>query len=379
MNVSTVLVMCFAFLAVLWVLGILTPRRKRGSGDSGIKPIVLSKQTADWKLTSTSEGTVELARVPDPQPVNGTVEEPFVVDTFVLDQNDVAYYADRRNRQNEIERAFLRELAERGIETGEGEARVGFEQLPEALRPLERIPVRIVDNLENYIIDEILGNNLGGMYQRAGVNIAQVGRPDTQNVHDTDVQQQLKSTFKLYSGQNSSGTRANFDPTVIHQHAVRIGKSNDDISKLQRVVGKMMERNSHISNYQDTELGVLQKTWNLNDKGIRDQVINSLLDCEEYGSVVCPTGTSSRIVEATYIHTPENVPKTKAAYKEEMLNKAAVVRRDVESTEGFGGMTDEAQSAYLRDRLLDTYRQDYSGVLSNDEITGLTADWIDHI
>lgn len=297
-----------------------------------------------WKLVSSSNNTFVIT----PEPTPSAPVEP---ETFTLDYNDIQYYTNKYN----VDLEFQRQLIERGLATTE-------EQEP-VLGPVFGPIHPLVDTIENYIIDEIVGDL-----------DTPLGILDTQNVHDTALQNSLERVYSVYK--NNETTPGFID---IHSHARRLGKSESDIAKINRVVDKMKKRNSTVSKFSDTEINILQTIWDTNDQGIRDQVINALLDCEENGSVVCPTGTTSRIIEAVYIHNPENTPKTARCFKEEMLNKASAVRKNLEANPDFGKESDSDQSLILRKKLLDTFYNDYDGILSRQEILDQTAEWIDYV
>jgi hypothetical protein len=292
-----------------------------------------------WKLVSSNDNTFVIT----PESPPPTLSSPVEPETFTLDYNDIQYYTNKYN----VILEFQLQLKERGLATE------------------EPVPVQghVLDTIENYIIDEIVGDF-----------DTPLGRLDTQNVHDTALQNSLERVYNVYK--NNETTPGFID---IHSHARRLGKSDSDIAKINRVVDEMKKRNSTVSKFQDTEINILQTIWDSNDQGIRDQVINALLDCEENGSVVCPTGTTSRIIEAVYIHNPENTPKTARCFKEEMLNKASIVRKKLEENPDFGKESDSDQSLILRKKLLDTFYNDYDGILSRQEILDQTAEWIDYV
>jgi hypothetical protein len=326
MSVFFILLFIAIVLILLYTLSSTTPRKQ-------------------WKLVSSNDNTFVIT--PEPSP-----SAPVEPETFTLDYNDIQYYTNKYN----VDLEFQRQLKERGLATKDQEPVHIPVQVPG--------PVQVpVDTIENYIIDEIVGDPF-----------TPLGRLDTQNVHDTALQNSLECTYNVYK--NNETTHSFID---IHSHARRLGKSDSDIAKINRVVDEMKQRNSTVSKFQDTEINILQTIWDSNDQGIRDQVINALLDCEENGSVVCPTGTTSRIIEAVYIHNPENTPKTARCFKEEMLNKASIVRKNLEENPDFNNESDFDQSLVLRKKLLDTFYNDYGGILSRQEILDQTAEWIDYV
>jgi hypothetical protein len=111
--------------------------------------------------------------------------------------------------------------------------------------------------------------------------------------------------------------------------------------------------------------------------------VRNLVDCVEESplgtNVVCPTGVTSRIVESALIERPELMPRTRETLVQEMLSKANAVRTLLESNNTYCNLSDTDQSGTLKNALLETYNQDYQGILSVEQVDEYVKDWIDEI
>jgi hypothetical protein len=273
---------------------------------------------------------------------------------YLIDDSDIKYYTDNKN----LVESFNNELKSRGL-TYTPSVRVD--------RTRGNRGERYINPLEMYIINEIIPVN--GRETRD-----EVRRPviDTQNVHDTYVQKQLKSTYKTVK--NDAGCNY-FDEKDILNHASNLKK---DTKNLGNIIKQIKDRNSSVTNFDsDNEYTILKNTWMSGNENVKEQIINNLLDCEEDKILVCPTGTTSRIIESTYIDNPENMPKTKDMFTTEMLSKASLIRNTLDSS--ISHLTDEEQSTILKRNIIKSYKNDYKNILSDNQINDFTKDWIDFI
>lgn len=301
-----------------------------------IKPIVTRKFPENFTFTHTPVNNYI---------ITGTTNDP----EFLVDQSDILYYARKKN----IDEAFQKECETRGL------------------------------SLNEYIIDEILGINLQRDFEHhEHRELRDREQPlmyqDTQNVHDTTIQHQLKKTYQTIP--KNSKTLFN-EQEIIHQTEL-LGK---DVETIKTVLETIKERNNKVVNFGDNEMTVLANTWKAGDDNIKEQIINNLIDCAKdhplNTSVVCPTGVTSRIVESMYINDPETTPRTKDMYKEEMLNKASLVRNQLEQTTEYDKLTDDQQSLSLQKHIMDTLKQDYidTHILNSHQLSEFTKDWIEHV
>lgn len=273
---------------------------------------------------------------------------------YHIDNADIQHYTLKRKNENDILRKYNRELRERGLISTAQHA---------------------TENLDNYLINEILGNNL--VNQPIHIQNPQFREyRDTQNVHDTNIQKQLKDTYNVVKDISKEPNRI-FSELSVLQLAETLGKN---VEKLKRIMTRIKSRNSSVINYNDhNEWNILQNTWKAGNDNVREQIINNLLDCEENGSVVCPTGTTSRIVESVFIDSPENMPKTKEMYSEEMFSKASAIRKELEACEEYTKLTQDNQTQALKEKILEAYHTDYNGILTPEQIQEYTQEWINYI
>jgi len=312
------------------------------------------------------------------EPVQGQVNvkkdsEPI----YVIDNTDVIYY---ENKQKDTISKFEKELQERGIK------RSGIVQ------ELAQEP------LQDYILDELLGNNLRDEYEllvnnpRDDHGHLELGnnprddpnlpRPDTQSVHDTNVQGTLK---KVYNGITTVSKEPNriFRERDVLLLAEQLGV---DLRQVSRVIAAIKGRSSIVSNYSgDQEYTVLANTWKAGNDNVREQIVRNLAECVETTplgtNVVCPTGVTSRIVESALINSPELMPRTRETLIQEMLSKANAVRTKLEKEKEYQDLSDASQSQVLKEALMETYLRDYLdlGILSEEQIDEHTRDWISHV
>ena len=311
------------------------------------KDIVLQKNPEDYTLRSVQGGVVVEK---DTEPV------------YIIDNTDVQYYTDKRN---EVVIKFNNELRERG------------------LRPNGVIRELAQEPLEDYILNELIGNNLRNEERVLGVprNIGnRLPRPDTQSVHDTDVQGTLRTVYNSVKEVSKEPNRV-FSESSVLKLAEEIGV---DTRKVQRVLNTVKNRRSTVMNYvNDQEYDILKSTWKAGNDNVREQIIRNLADCVEESplgtNVVCPTGVASRIVESALVETPELMPKSRETLVQEMLSKANAVRTNLEKNQEYNDLSDAEQTRVLKEGLMQTYTQDYEGILDPEQINEYVKDWINEI
>ena len=310
------------------------------------KDIVLQKDAKDYTLRAVQ---------------GGVVVEKGIEPVYVIDNTDVQYYTDKRKH---VITRYNNELRERG------------------LRPNVVVQELAHEPLEDYILNELVGNNLRNEEQVLGGVLGNGGlpRPDTQSVHDTNVQGTLRV---VYDGVKEVSREPNrvFSESSVLRLAEEIGV---DTSKVHRVLTTMKNRRSTVMNYVgDQEYDVLKSTWKAGNDNVREQIVRNLVDCVEESplgtNVVCPTGVASRIVESALIDTPELMPKTRETLVQEMLSKANAVRTNLEKDKEYNDLSDNEQTRVLKEFLMQTYVQDYQGILDIEQINEYVKDWIDEI
>jgi hypothetical protein len=279
--------------------------------------------------------------------------------SYIIDSSDLNYYQQQlsnTNSKTKLEESFKQQLKLRGIDYKDTNDQLYI--------------------LQDYIINEIIPQHQQpNEFIDIDIDIDNLIQYDTQNVHDTSIQRQLCSTFNDVS--NSSIGDVKLDDILHFAHT--LNKSPTQLEQLSRVLKVIYSRNSRVTNFDNTEVGILSRTWNTPGNGIRQQIINNLVDCFENNDVVCPTGTTSRIVESLYINEPSKIPTTSNLYKEEMLSKASIVLQELQNTQEFNNLSEQEQKIAFKTKLLNVYTHDYNGILDSQQITLVVQDWIDYI
>lgn len=193
--------------------------------------------------------------------------------------------------------------------------------------------------------------------------IQDIIRDDTQSVHDTIIQNQIKQE---YNNHVLDGGSNGHDGTLEEIIKYNPEKSND----ISAIIQQIQVRNSNVYNIKDDEINVLKKVWSNGNDNVKAQVIKELLDCkQERGGIYCPTGVVTRIIQSNFIENPENMPKTPNMFKKEMLNKASILK------DKNPDMSDESFTTLL----LNEYKSDYKDILTEPEIKTITDEWINYI
>jgi hypothetical protein len=189
---------------------------------------------------------------------------------------------------------------------------------------------------------------------------------DTQVVHDSYVQRGIRKLWEDVT---------EVDDNTIKNTIKEIKKKANGHPDIIDSLDNMMSRNNNITNLGGvSELQVLNSVWT-QIKDSPDHItffMNNLKDTIENGSIVCPTGTTSRMISTLALDDPAHFPKTKEIIINEMLNTAAKVRLDLEKDSSYDSET-------FKDTLISKYTEDYMGILTQEEIEDSIKPWIDDI
>lgn len=199
---------------------------------------------------------------------------------------------------------------------------------------------------------------------------------DVQNVHCNIVQKYIR---KIYEDADIESSRESVSDTDV---IAEILEYSGDDPVIRKVLNKIQTRNSNITNVGDkTEMDLLRTIWEKanTDTNIKNFLMTQLKDCEENGSIVCPTGVSTRLAVSTLVNDPESFPKTKDTLNKEMMNTASSIRNELEQDNTYKALLEDEQQEFLKSSILDRYSIDYKGILNENEIKDLTKSWIDHI
>jgi hypothetical protein len=191
---------------------------------------------------------------------------------------------------------------------------------------------------------------------------------DNQNVHNNTIQKSIKQQYNSLP----NDTNANV--------CDEINKWTNSDEKISDIINQIKIRNSPITNLNnDTEMNILTKVWaNAQDDNERNAIIDELRDSvNEQGDIYCPTGVSVRLVNSTWINKPQDMPKTKSMIHEEMMNSASIIREQLEAKDDYINKNDEEKDTVFKETILEKYNQDYTGILTENEIKEMTSEWID--
>lgn len=243
-------------------------------------------------------------------------------------------------------------------------------------------PMNILDDIGNYdLVDEIYEerrNNI--MRNPQDVFNMIINRPDSQNVHDSVIQNTIKNKFKIKRIENERKHINKNDKDIISEIINRANTiDKEKYEKIPDILKQISSRCESVYNLEADEINVLKNTWISASDVQKDQILNELLDCLENNKLVCPTGVVSRIINSDIVINPENAPKTIENLREEMMNIAIKTRNDLEDTEEFQNKEIPEQNLILKDELIRKYEETYKGILDEDIVKNEYDKWIDSI
>jgi hypothetical protein len=208
---------------------------------------------------------------------------------------------------------------------------------PQISRSFFQRPIEIVQENGVYEIPEDLADNL---------------RVDVQNVHSNSVQKNVK---KAYEKTN----KISVDNTDIID---KVRPYTDD-KKVIKILEKIINRNSYISNLNSYEKEIINNVWDSGDENVKKEIIKQISDCMVDDNLVCPTGVSTRITSSIYINDPEKYPKSVENLKQEILNKFSNEYKDTND------------KTLAKTKTVDSYH----GVYEKEYIESLINEWIEYV
>ena len=132
---------------------------------------------------------------------------------------------------------------------------------------------------------------------------------DSQNVHDSYLQNSLSKDFKL----------SEINPEKCENKIISFANNDPEIID---VVEKIKKRNIKMIKYNNsTEFDILCDTFEKGDDNVKNQIILVLRSW--ISDIPCCTGVVSNIREASFINTPERIPVHKNTLQQLMLSKAS--------------------------------------------------------
>ena len=199
---------------------------------------------------------------------------------------------------------------------------------------------------------------------------------NAQNVHSSLVQDTIKNKY-LASKKKALQAPSRDTETEIIKFSRYLKK---DSGKLQDIINQIKERNSFVKNMNDTEINVLHNSWISANNNVKEQIINELLDITDGRSyIVCPTGVTSRIINANIVENPESSPIKEEDLRKEMLQSASKIRAELDRSIQFQNLSDIDQDHFFKEKLIQKFYNDYDGIISRDRIKKEYDHWIDDI
>lgn len=224
-------------------------------------------------------------------------------------------------------------------------------------------PMDHMDHLDNFA--KFDRNNVGYL----GTN--------EQNVHSSLVQDTIKNKYQNVKMKVTSKVQNRDIPGEIINFTKHLNK---DYHKIEDIINQISKRNSFVKNMNDTELNVLNNSWITANNNVKEQIINELLDItDDKKFIVCPTGVTSRIVNANIVENPESTPFTEADLRTEMLSTASKIRNDLDKLVNFQKLSESEQTIVLKEKLIEKYNRDYYGKISQERIIKELDTWINDI
>jgi hypothetical protein len=270
---------------------------------------------------------------------------------IILEPVDIVYYEKLKKAKEQ-----LKEARKQNYRMNKETINNEVAELPNN-RNTEHIELRLIDNLNNI---ENLGNN-------------------NQNVHDTTVQDTIK---KKYFELKNTIQKNNYNIIDIINYAKNNKKINskEEEDKLKLILDEIFNRNAAIMNLEYvTEVEILMLVWSR--EGLREQIINELLDCYEpvFKHIVCPTGVVTRLLNADIVINPERSPRTIELLREEMLNIAANVRTKLENNNKYNKLEEKEQNIKLKEEIKMELNKTYVNIISSEIIQKELDTWLDYI
>lgn len=227
----------------------------------------------------------------------------------------------------------------------------GFQLLPNVLNRNEpSLEPTNRDNLNPREIIPLRGRNGGGNGNGNGGNNRLNGNGgntlarteiivnDSQNVHDHGVVNTIKESIKKLK----LTTDRLFNTTDAMNQITGFINSNSKLSHEQKedafkTLDRIATAEGVLSGTNETEADALTLVWNrihndinrLNKENLKDNLANELIESVEHGSVVCSRGRFNRIIDTLNKVDPEVNIKPQWAYKQEMISKANVIRKNM--------------------------------------------------
>lgn len=146
-----------------------------------------------------------------------------------------------------------------------------------------------------------------------------------------------------------------------------------------RTIKYIRDSNGYIGTFRMTEVQVLQLIWNAiyDNEDLKNILYLNILDMSMLGgtSYVCLTGRVTRMIDIFTGIIDEFTFKDDKNLREEMLNKCAQIRNELEAAD-IQDINDKYKTT-MKEKLMNEYVE--GGILSLDDFNKEVGEWIDHI
>jgi hypothetical protein len=202
---------------------------------------------------------------------------------------------------------------------------------------------------------------------------------NAQNVHRSAVQSDIKQKYQEIKQNKSNNNTDEIVNEIVNEIINYTRYLNKDYIKIKDIIMQIIERNSFVKNINATETEVLVNSWGDASDIVKENIIIELLDITDGKlDIVCPTGVTSRIINADIVEQVDQGIK-ESDIRQEMLNTASKIRGDLEKKTSYQNLQEEDQKDVFKQKLLKKYKKDYKGVVSDTYIIKELNTWFDEL
>lgn len=216
--------------------------------------------------------------------------------------------------------------------------------------------------------------------------IMQVIRTDSQNVHDTTVQDTTSALFKSIVKDDAliidDDDAIDKTPVDILYFAAKSDMTKNNVEQVRFVLDQIRKRDAAVYNLDgQTETQVLHQVWDSGNENVRRQLLNELVECKmpSCDSIYCPTGVVTRIMNAVAIENPDKMARTSDTLRMEMMNTAVQVRDSLNNDTVYKALSEDEQLSQFKQKLETTCIEKYNGVVSTAIVKKELDSWIDYV
>lgn len=179
---------------------------------------------------------------------------------------------------------------------------------------------------------------------------------DRENLHDSFIQKGLSEKYKLMLTDGTKNTEAKLKELLR-----AFPKQNSVINRIANSRNKLTMYNNR------TQLEILYDVYNNGSDNVKAHLGQILSEIQSEG-LKCSMGNISRIVQASYVENPEQIPITQAMVTQQMLMRAGIISKELESQ---GNVDPKLISKQITETLVAEYGKQYG----EKQITEMVKGW----